>query len=269
MTINKYGLPLNLLELYKFPSINHVSGFCDVTNQLDPKDLVRAYHRARESAPHRHERQPPKQYFVGHSGVTSSGGSSNRREEHLAVALWNATQKGVLLKMPGSSTLNLLDYQVPLKARRGDKGIGKVDLVGLIDGAQICVIELKIHPVNKACGDTPLRAFLEALAYCAIVEANADDIAKEVLGNTGLAISKSCPDLVVMAPEEYWSGFVNHEKTGDWWPALLNLADQLEGSLGLKSHFIALRNSGFNMGLNGEKPQLIEDCSLNCVSDLF
>ncbi len=261
----KHDLPSNLLEIYKHRSINQVSGFCKVTNQVNPNDLVTAYHRVRDSAPSRHARS--KEYFVGHSGVTSSGGYSNRREEHLAVALWNATQEGASMDMPGGENLRFLDYQLPLKAARGDKGVGKVDLFGVIDGVQTCVIELKIHPINTGLGDTPLRAFLEALAYCAIVEANANDIASEVFTNFGTELTESRPALVVMAPEEYWSGYINHQKTGDWWPELQHLADRLAGSLGLTSHFIALHNSGFKMGLSGEKPQLTEDCSLIQVAN--
>ena len=39
-------------------------------------------------APRRHDRG--KRYLQGRTGTTSSGASSNRREEHLAVALCNA-----------------------------------------------------------------------------------------------------------------------------------------------------------------------------------
>jgi len=267
MSTIKFQAPFDLLKLYNHPVINQISGFCDAIKQLEADDLVCAYHRARDLAPHRHARK--KRYFVGHSGVTSSGEYSNRREEHLAIALWNATQERSPLRMPGGSPLHLLDYQLPLKARQGDKGVGKVDLFGVIDGAQPCVIELKIHPAGKGYGDTPLRAFLEALTYCAIVEANASDIAMEVFENCDIALTGNRPALVLMAPEEYWSVFVNHKKAGEWRPALLNLADRLAGSLGLESHFIALRNSGFNMGLNGQKPKLIEDCSLIHLADLF
>ena len=176
--------------------------------RLDPKDLTDAYHRLRESAPHRHERN--KSYFVGHSGITSSGKASNRREEHLAVALFNASQEGVPLKLPDGSSLKFLDYQLPLKARQGDKGIGKVDLFGVINGTQSSVIELKIHPAGTGYGDTPLRAFLEALAYCAIVEANADDVASESLYNFNLKLKVNRPSLIVLAPEQYWKTYHAH-----------------------------------------------------------
>ena len=267
MNMPQYNQPHDLLKLYTNPETNSISKFCDVMGRLDPKDLTDAYHRLRESAPHRHERD--KSYFVGHSGITSSGKASNRREEHLAVALFNASQEGVPLKLPDGSSLKFLDYQLPLKARQGDKGIGKVDLFGVINGTQSSVIELKIHPSGTGYGDTPLRAFLEALAYCAIVEANADGIASEALNNFNLKLNVTRPSLIVLAPEEYWSGYINHDKSGDWQLALALLGSQLTESLGLDSHFIALRDSSFSMGLNGEKPQLMGECSSVYVEGLI
>lgn len=259
--------PLNLLELYNERGVNQISRFCNHTEQLVPNELVAAYHRARKSAPHRQERN--KRYFVGHSGVTNSGGYSNRREEHLAVALWNSTQEYGPLALLDGRTLEFLDYQFPLKAQRSDKGIGKVDLFGLFDNTTPCVIELKIHAAGKGSSDTPLRAFLEALAYCAIVEANARDIAREVLDNCGKKLIRERPDLVLMAPEEYWLRYINHQKAGEWWPALRRLADQLNKSFGLVSHFIGLRDAKFSMGLEGQKPQLLGNCSLINLSDLL
>jgi hypothetical protein len=257
---------IDLLTLYKSPSVNQVSGFCHHIDQLDPNDLVAAYHQVREAAPRRHPRG--KRYFVGHSGVTSNGGHSNRREEHLAVALWNNCNDGSPLVMPDGRVLDLLDYQFPLKARQGDKGVGKVDLFGLINGETPCVIELKIHADGMSKNDTPLRAFLEALAYCAMVEANIVDIAQEVAENWDKKLVGGRPDLIVMAPSEYWSAYLSHPAVGKWWPSLCRLADQLEKSLGLKTHFIALRDVDFSMGLAGQKPQLVRECSLINLADM-
>jgi len=257
----------DLLELYKRPGINHISGFCDVMRQLDAGELAAGYQQLMGSAPNRHKRN--KRYFVGHTGVTSSGGYSNRREEHLAVALWNSSRAGRSFALPDGGSLELLDYQFPLKARQSDKGVGKVDLFGVAGKTKPCVIELKIHPANTGMGDTPLRAFLEALAYCAIVEANASDIAQEVFDEYGHEFTENQPALIVMATEEYWSTYLNHQKAGDWWPVLRRLADQLEKALGLESHFLVLRDAKFSMGLEGQKPQLLGDCSLISLAELI
>jgi len=263
MSVVKQTLPIDLLTLYKNQAINNASEFCDITKQLDVEELATAYQQLRESAPHRHDRD--LKYFVDHKAVIKE--NSNRREEHLALALWDFAQEGGELVMPDSRSLRLLDYQFPLKAQQTDKGVGKLDLFGVSSDAKACVVELKIHPIGKGRSDTPLRAFLEALAYCAIVEANASDIAEEALERYNLKLLVTEPVLIVVAPKEYWAGYVGHRESGDWWPALQRLADQLDKVLGLESHFIALRDSKFSMGLQDQKPQLLEDCTLVSLAD--
>ena len=54
---------------------------------VDPDKLSAEYEALRKKAPHRHD--VGKAYFVEHSGAPSSGGHSNRLEEHYAMALWN------------------------------------------------------------------------------------------------------------------------------------------------------------------------------------
>lgn len=261
------GYGIDLLELYKLPGINQISGFYAVINQLNGSELAAAYGALSDSAPRRHARN--LRYFVGHTGEPSSGSYSNRREEHLAIALWNESRETGPMMVPVTSALELLDYQFPLKARRSDKGVGKVDLFGVLDSTKPCVIELKVHSIKPGMGDTPLRAFLEALAYCAIVEANAGDIAGEAFDLFGHEFSQSRPVLMLMAPEEYWTGWFGHRKTGPWWPSLCRLADSLMDSLGLETHFLALRNRGFRMGLEGRKPQVRGECSLIDVAHLM
>jgi hypothetical protein len=257
---------MDLLELYKIRQANQISGFCDFARSLKLQDLIEGYRQLKSAAPRRHLRN--LKYFVGHNGVTSSGAFSNRREEHLAVALWNQCQQSGPLQMASMGALLLLDYQFPLKARQGDKGIGKVDLFGVAADSKPSVIELKIHSANQAMADTPLRAFLEALAYCAIVEANLTDIAQEAFDHFGCGFTESRPTLVVMATKEYWSAYLHHLKTGDWWPTLHGLADQLEASFGLESHFLVLRGADFSMGQDGQKPQMQGGCSLMNLADL-
>jgi hypothetical protein len=205
-----------------------------------------------------------KRYFVGHTGFPSGSSNSTSREEHLAIALWNAEQTFML---PDGQTLELLDYQFPLKARQSDKGVGKVDLISVLGGIQPGVIELKIHTFGAGQSDTPLRAFLEALAYCALVEANAEDIAEEAMDNFGLKITEPRPVLIVMAPKKYWIDYLNHPKAGHWWPALHKLADQLNEKLNLQSHFIAIQGAKFEMGSRDKKPHLNMDCSLRDLAD--
>jgi len=129
MAASANNISLDLLELYKSVEVNRITTFCDVTAQLDPGNLATAYARARDSAPRRHDRN--KRYFVDHSGQTNRSENSNRREEHLALALWGASQSGSPMVLPTGETLGIVDYQTPLKARQSDKGVGKVDLFGI------------------------------------------------------------------------------------------------------------------------------------------
>ena len=259
--------PVDLLELYKSPEVSRISTFGDVAGQLDPEILTAAYARARDSAPRRHDRN--KTYFVNHGGLATRSDNSNRREEHLALALWGASQTGAPMVLPNDETLEILDYQTPLKARRSDKGVGKVDLFGLIDGCRSTVIELKVRPTTGGHGDTPLRAYLEALAYCAIIEANASEIASEARARFNKSIDGRPPGLVVMAPQDYWVGYVEHSKSGEWWPILSNLAAKIDSLLGLETRFLALQDATFQMGSKGQNPQLTGVCTMVGVVELI
>lgn len=180
-----------------------------------------------------------------------------------------ASQSGAPMVLPTGRTLDILDYQTPLKARRSDKGVGKVDLFGLVDDCRLTVIELKVRPTNNGYGDTPLRAYLEALAYCAIVEANASDIASEASTRFGRSIEDRPPALVVMAPRDYWVGYAEHPKAGEWWTNLKALVSEIDNLLRLETHFLALRNATFQMGSKGQNPLLTGDCSLVGVGELI
>ena len=177
-------------------------------------------------ASRRHDRG--KRYVHGRTGVTSSRASSNRREEHLAVALYNASRGGAAFALPDRRPLEFIDYQMPLKARQGDWGVGKVDLFAVVDGRLPCVVELKVAG-ESARGDTPLRALLEGLAYCAIVEANGADIASEVADQHALSVSR--PTLVAMAPDNYWAGYLDHPRAGRWLSAVRDLVAGLRDTL--------------------------------------
>jgi hypothetical protein len=256
----------SLVALYNNARVNHINGLAHAIATLETRDLLAGYLALRDTGPRRHHQG--KLYFTGRTGVTSSGQHSNRREEHLAVALRNTYDGNSPLQLPDGRPLTLLDYQVPLKARRADTGIGKIDLFGVIAGALPCVIELKVPTASGGCSDTPLRAFLEGIAYCAIVEANIDDLAGEALESFGCTITPVRPALMVMAPEDYWLSYLRKPRAGDWWPPLERLATDLAVSLSLESHFIALRDAHFDMGLAGNPPRLTGACLPIKVSDL-
>jgi hypothetical protein len=192
----------NLISLHQEPAVNNATQFAQIACNLKIEELVLGYENLIQAAPARHERG--KLYLTGRTGTTSSGRDSNRREEHLAVALYNASRAGKHFALPDGRALQIVDYQTPLKARQDDKGVGKVDLFAFLGGNLSCVIELKVMGSRNNLGDTPLRALLEGLTYCAIVEANARQIAIEAQREFQVRLTSARPVLAVIAPDDYW-----------------------------------------------------------------
>lgn len=151
MLAQKVKILMDLVGLYKNQTstpVNKMTGLADSITKLRRDELVEAYLRLKQAAPRRHP--ATKEYFVpGHFGVTSTTHDSNRSEEHLAGALWAESRSGSSFKLPDGTDLNFLDYQVPLKARRADAGIGAVDLFGMAGEARLCIIELKVLSSRK------------------------------------------------------------------------------------------------------------------------
>ena len=261
-------MAFSLIELYNSRPVNQISNFSDFAeNSSLHSKLVRYYNELRNGAPNRTQRS--KEYFVeGHNGIPNSGDYSNRSEEHLALALFNGSRNGKEFKLMDGRKFEFLDYQFPLKARQGDKGISKVDLFCAIDSKVPAIVELKVSGKSGSLGDTPLRAILEGLAYCAIVETNMDAISQEASEKFKISFEAKKPDLVVMAPTDYWSGYLNKQAAGNWTQTLSALAGKISSSLDIKIHFLSLRNPSFEMGLNGNPPTLTGDCQINHVPKL-
>lgn len=256
----------SLIHLYNSRTVNQISNFREFADSLDPLKLKRLYLQLFNDAPKRGDRG--KKYFVvEHDGVTSSGNFSNRSEEHLAVALFNATKKGKVFFLNARQKLSFLDYQFPLKARQDDKGIGKVDLFCALGNTTPAVAELKVAGKSNL-GDTPLRALLEGLAYCALVEANADVIAKEAKRKFGIDLKVGKPELLIMAPLNYWSGYLNKKAAGSWAISIKNLADKIYDHIKIRVHFLSLRDAQFEMGLNNKPAELTGNCRIEPVEAL-
>lgn len=205
-----------------------LSGFISAVSKFNYKELRVEYEALRATAPRRH--QVAKRYLVEHISVAGAT-SSNRAEEHLAAGL---LASGELIS-PGR-TIRLIDFQVPLKARRADKGIGKIDLLGF-DQALV-VIELKVaRPGGGA--DTPIGAALEALAYAAILEASVDDLALE-LHERGMSLQEPRPEVLILATEAYWQRWLRGAASGGRREALATFTGGIEKNLGVQIHFSSL-----------------------------
>jgi len=248
----------DLITLHGAHGVNLISKFCDVARELEIDSLRDAYINLVGHAPRRSPNHKP--YLVKeHFGFPSGDEKSNRREEHLALALFNQSTP---CHLPDGRGLNIVDYQTPLKSKRSDEGVGKIDLLGVIDNTIPAVIELKIEGVNGRMADTPLRALLEGLAYCAIVEANISDITDEARTKLNLHITPKRPDLIVMAPQDYWHSYLSKPTAGDWLPVLETMITELKLKLDINIHLTSLVNVDFEMGSSKKRPLLNNQCSL-------
>ena len=251
------GIP-DLISLATHPDHNAVTRFGEACRNLDPANVVRAFEALRANAPHRHRFN--RRYFVGHDGRPSSGARTNRIEEHLAIALVNDEPTW---SIPGGGSVDLLDYQVPLKAQRSDAGVGKIDIFALGDDAVPVVIELKV--LGKGAPDTPLRALLEALAYGAIVEANEVAFRSEISGITGRTTTSGRPDLLLAAPSNYWSYWSGKSAAGRWALACSDLAAELAQELSIAITQVSIGAPDFELGLDGLRPRITNDLEFETI----
>lgn len=251
-----------LISLATDREVNTPGLFVQTCERLTWEELAQHYQVEMAHAPNR--AGVGKSYLVAtHQGIPSTGTFTNRNEEHLALAIFNRYRPpSAELQLPDGEELHILDYQLPLKARRTDSGVGKVDLFGITGSGQAAIIELKA----AKGGDTPLRALLEGLAYTAIVQANVATLRQEVQQRYDLTIATDVPSLFVMAPEEYWSAFRARLAGRDWEDRLRALAERIMQGTGVAVNFVALSNWSFAHGLEGTRPVL--DGSLVCMPAL-
>ena len=232
-------------------------------SEVDRDALSREYEKLRRCAPRRSNQN--KRYFVRHDGKLPTAARSNRDEEHLAIALWNLNKCWPRLD---DGRFRLLDYQLPLKARRSDKGIGKVDLLGVTDQGRLMVIELKVKPRGESNrGDSPAAALIQGLRYAAIVEANLNVIAAEVESCLGdrfndVTILEESPIVQILAPKSWWRGWLElstltRNASGRWEPEFSKLTRDVEKRLGVTVECMALdKLADITDGPDGHTPQL-------------
>ena len=217
-------------------AINKTRNLAQKIDEVDRDELGDEYLNLSVCAPRRADRGKP--YFVNHSGVPTSGKNADpESEDILAMALWNERKSWPLAD---GGEFFLLDYQFPLKARRSDQGIGKVDLLGITKQGRLKVIELKVKPDgDNNRGDSPAAAMLQGLRYAAIVQSNLNSIAKELEQEFGCSIPNEPPIVQVLAPEDWWQAWMGLESStpsaaGDWEKALVKLAKDIEERIGIR-----------------------------------
>lgn len=239
--------------------LNQTKGLAQNIASINRDDLGDEYKRLMGYAPRRSDRD--KRYFVGHDGVPSGSRGSNLYEEHLAMALWNCKERW---PHPNGSLFCLLDYQFPLKARQSDKGIGKVDLLGLTDQGRLMVIEMKVRPLgDNNRGETPAAAMLQGLRYAAIMQANQEAIADEAKHRFNIRISTDPPIVQVLAPKDWWQDWLDLGKStrraaGYWEPEFIKLSKDIEQQIGIPIECLEIETnrSALTFGGDGQPPRL-------------
>ena len=209
-------------------------------------------------APYRGMHRP---YFVGHTGRTTSGASTNRREEHLAIAFWR-TYRESGFALPDGAILFPVEYQLPLKSHRDEAnaGLGKIDLFSVDSSGEPWISELKVHSTRNGSVDTPLKAVLEALAYCATLDADMRNLSRESDDKKRIllhVVSPIRPNLLILAPSEYWDLCELQESRYQWKEPLQALGRRIELAFKIKGvRFVRMDNCRWEMTPSG-MPQLI------------
>lgn len=247
-----------LVELFRSAEVNSFASMRLAATALSEEELLLRFEQQRKAAPRRGEHGS---YFGRHTGKTTSGRPTNRREEHLAIALWRAYRESGFA-LPDGKILFPVEYQLPLKSHRDEANgqIGKVDLFCVESEGEPWIIEIKVHSARNGSADTPLKALLEALAYCAILDADMRCLSRES-DDKKLAllhvVSPIRPNLLILAPSEYWNSCDLAESRHRWRESLQALGQRIEVALKVKVRFVRMEDCRWEMTTSG-MPRLIE-----------
>jgi hypothetical protein len=242
-----------LIELAGDRDVRQAAGFCKAAAALTGEKLAALFEEELANAPRLHD--AGRRYFVKRSGKPAAERRRTKDGEHLGAALVRhcRTPEIDLLELPGSDErLELLDYHVRIKTGSLDepatKGIGRIDLIGLVD-ERLCVAKLRfLDPTATRCGvgDTPLRALLEGLAYSAIAASNRSALDQEISSRFGRSVGEAPPLLLLLASPRYWELCRKREaqKGAAWIKEHERLARELEEANGVTVRFHGLRLDG-------------------------
>ena len=208
--------------------------------RIDRNALVKEYESAVQAAPRRHDRD--KCYFVpGHDGCIPGNASSNRFEEHLAIAIWRLRRHW---PRPSGGWFQFLDYQFPLKDAQSNPGVGEIDLLGVTNHGRLVVSELKVAGQTKRSG-SPMAALMQGLRYAAIVDANSREIGSEAADNGVRVDCDQRPIVQILAPKKWWREWFQLEdstrrKAGPWERRFEALTCDIEKRLNVAVELLAI-----------------------------
>jgi hypothetical protein len=246
------------IENVRQKAANRKSLFLSYAMNMDMALLTKQYQEIRSDAPRRHLKNRKYLFDPNRSGIPSSIKSSNRAEEHLAIALYQKFRQPDAMILPTGQRLEILDYQVPLKASGSDNKVGKVDMLGLIDDRRLSVLELKWKG-----GDTPLAATLEALVYAALLEPNLRDIREEMTSAGYMDLDENSLDIIVLGRSDYWQDYDLYDE--NWLRKLEPVLTRIASALSIVVHFIELETGSLEMGHSGLAPKLDGEVKLESL----
>lgn len=251
-------MPHPLIDLAQSRDVKQAKGFRQVAEGLTGESLDELYRQEVENAP---RRGPAGKKYLGSHPKAPTGRRNGKDPEHLAMALLRSEredpEKGGL-PLPEGGKLTLLDYQVPLATAAPDKdqgdadpnkGVGKVDLLGLMPDDRLAVVVVKFVPPSATrggTGDTPLRALLEGLAHTAIVDANREAIGAEVQAATGRTVSGEAPALIMLGGKRYWEICRKREaqKGAAWIREMERIAREVPDVTGVEILYLGIEVEG-------------------------
>ena len=251
-----------LIALANSRDVKQAKGFRVAAEGLNGESLDKLYKQEVANAPRRKE--AGKKYFGSHPKAPT-GPRNGKDPEHLAMALLGASKAAEAgeeaeagLELPEGGRLTLLDYQMPVATAAVDKslgdadpnkGIGKLDLLGLLQDGRLAVVVVKFVPPSATrggTGDTPLRALLDGLALTAIVDANRDAIAEEVSEATGRDVSAEAPALILLGGSRYWEICRKREaqKGAGWIRELERIGREVPEVTGVEIRYLGIQVEG-------------------------
>jgi len=237
-----------LLEQAAERQVRLANEFQKAAAELTAEQLKAAFDGAVSSAPRRDE--AGKAFFEPHPARRRTRAKDRDAEDVAAalVAFSAAAEKPFwmpkILPTDDDHTFEFLDHRIPVKAKREDKGVGHLDLIGLLDD-RMAIGSFK-YVANDATrgstGDTPLRALLEGLSDLATATASAAAMRKELAERFGREVSEEPPVLVLIGTHRYWELARKRsvQKGAHWIKELERLANELEAAAGPTVEYLGL-----------------------------
>ena len=241
-----------LIALAADKDVRQAAAFRARAEALTGEQLAAAYQEEKRNAPRVHE--AGRRYLAPRGGKPATERRRDKDEEHVGAALVRyGTARTDGLPLPDEPLRLLpLEYAVRVKTGPADaetRGIGRIDLLGITSDDRLAVVKLRVlEPAETRCGvgDTPLRALLEALALCAIAEANLSALRSEIAERFGRTLSDAAPMCVVAASPVYWRLCRRREaqRGAAWIREMERLAQEVERGVGVPVRFLALELPG-------------------------